>query len=112
MNTLAKLYDVLLLNRLTMWANIDKCQAGSQKGRGCIEQIMILRTLCDYAKYKKIKLYVMFIDFSKAYDRVPREKLSVLKSLGCGRNMVNVIKAMYTCTKNVLTLKRFGPRDF
>ena len=103
MNTLAKLYDTLLLNRLTMWANVDKCQAGSQKGRGCIEQIMTLRMLCDYAKYKKVKLYVMFIDFSKAYDRVPRDKLvNVLKLLGCGRNMVRAIKAMYTCTKNVL----------
>ena len=103
MNTLAKLYDILLLNRLAMWANIDKCQASSQKGRGCIEQIMTLRMLCDYAKFKKVKLYVMFIDFSKAYDRVPRDKLvNVLKLLGCGRNMVNAIKAMYSCTKNVL----------
>ena len=103
MNTLAKLYDILLLNRLTMWANIDKCQAGSQKGCWCIEQIMTLRMLCDFAKYKELKLYIMLIDFSKAYDRVPHDKLvNVLKLLGWGKNMVNTIKAMYSCTKNVL----------
>lgn len=62
-----------------------------------------LRLLCDYASYKKRKLYVLFIDFSKAYDRVPRDKLiERLKELGCGKVMLHVIKAMYTCTKNML----------
>lgn len=38
-------------------------------------------------------MYVLFIDFSKAYDRVPREKL--IKHL-------KKLKAMYTDTRNVL----------
>lgn len=38
---------------------------------------------------KKLQLYVAFIDFSKAYDKVPRGKLfKVLKSLGCGGTMI------------------------
>ena len=37
MDTLAKIYDKMILNRLTQWSSIDKCQAGAQKGRGCIE---------------------------------------------------------------------------
>ena len=103
MDTLAKIYDTLILNRLLLWFNIDKCQAGAQKGRGCIEQILTLRMLCDYFLYKKLKLYVLFIDYSKAYDRVPRHKLiEVLKSRGCGKVMLKAIQAMYTCTKNVL----------
>lgn len=103
MDTLAKIYDVLLLNRLKLWCHIDQCQAGAQKGRGCLEQIVALRLLSDYAKYKKVKLYVLFIDFSKAYDRVPRGKLMErLRSLGCGRVMLGAIKAMYKSTKNIL----------
>ncbi len=48
------------------------------------------------------KLDVLFIDFSKAYDRVPRKKLlEVLKSYGCGKTMLTAIKAMYACTKSV-----------
>ena len=50
MDTLAKIYDKIILNRLTQWASIDKCQAGAQKGRGCIEQIMCLRLLVDIVK--------------------------------------------------------------
>ena len=56
MDTLAKVYDKLLLNRLSLWSAIDKCQAGAQKGRGCIEQILTLRLLVDLAKCKKKKL--------------------------------------------------------
>ena len=103
MDTLAKIYDILILKRLTLWCNIDKCQAGAQKGRSCIEQILTLRLLCDYAVFKKVKLYVLFVDFSKAYDRVPRYKmLNVLKENGCGKRMLMAIKGMYTCTKHIL----------
>ena len=103
MDTFAKLYDVLILNRLLLWLDIDKCQAGAQKGRSCLEQIFSLRMLCDYAVCKKVKLFVLFIDYSKAYDRVPRHKLvAVLKSRGCGKIMLKAIQSMYTCTKNIL----------
>ena len=103
MDTLAKVYDKLILNRLTLWSSIDKCQAGAQKGRGCIEQIMSLRLLIDLAKFKKRKLYILFIDFSKAYDKVPRNKLiAYLKSIGCGKVMLYAIKNMYKSTYNIL----------
>ena len=64
MDSLAKIYDILILNRLSIWLNIDKCQAGAQKGRSCLEQICTLRMLCDYAVCKKLKLYILFIDYS------------------------------------------------
>ena len=37
MNTFTKLYDMLLLKRLKLWANIDKCQTGAQQRRRCVE---------------------------------------------------------------------------
>ena len=75
MDTFAKIFDNMILNRLKLWCDIDNFQAGAQKGRGCTEQIISLTMLCDYAVHKKEKLYVLFIDFSKAYDRVPRDRL-------------------------------------
>ena len=103
MDTLAKVYDKLILNRLTLWSSIDKCQAGAQKGRGCIEQIMSLRLLIDLAKSKKKTLYILFIDFSKAYDKVPRNKLIIyLKSIGCGKIMLHALRNMYKSTYNIL----------
>lgn len=103
MNTLAKNYDVLLMRRLRLWFSIDKCQAGAQVGRGCIEQILSLRLLMDYVFFKKKKLYVLFVDFSKAYDRVPREKfIECLKEKGCGKIMLMAIQKIYACTKSML----------
>ena len=40
MDSLAKVYELLLLSRLTLWMSIDKCQAGGESGRGCIKQVM------------------------------------------------------------------------
>ena len=59
MNTLVKVYDTLLLNRLKLWYSIDKCQAGAQKHRGCVEQILSLRLLCDYAVHQKVVICVV-----------------------------------------------------
>ena len=68
-----------------------------------------LRLLCDLANYEKKKLYMSFINYSKAYDRVPRGKLlELLEVRGCGRIMLRAIQAMYACTKSVL---RFATID-
>ncbi len=48
-------------------------------------------------------LYVLFADFNKGYDGVPRGNLiDSLKSLGCGKIMIKEIRSMYTSTKKVM----------
>jgi hypothetical protein len=57
-----------------------------------------------YCKEKKKELYIMYVDFSKAYDKVPRYKLlEELKTLGCGSVMLRAIKALYSSTKFILS---------
>ncbi len=64
MNSLAKLYDVVLCRRLTLWFSPFREQAGSQRNRGCIEHIVTLRLLIDYAFCKRKKLFIVLVDFS------------------------------------------------
>ena len=103
---LFKIFDGILLNRLNLWYRPQPEQAGSQKGKGCIDHILTLHLLCDYAKKSRKKLFLMFIDFEKAYDKVPRGKLfNELKLLGCSKNFLAVIMAIYRCTKLILDNK-------
>ena len=99
-DTFAELYDSILNAPIANWLSIDKAQAGAQKGRGCIEQIMTFRLLIDYCMFKKCKLYVLFVDFQKAYDKVPRHKIiDCLKQRGCGKAMLLALQVAYKCTK-------------
>ena len=77
---------MVLSCRLEHWFRPYREQAGAQWGRGCIEHILTLVTgHSDYARKKKKKLLVTFVDFSQAYDKVPRDiMLRVLRRSDAG----------------------------
>ena len=102
-DALAKCYDYLLNNRLTLWYIPCREQAGAQSKRGCTEHIVTLRLVIDRCVKKKQPLFIAFIDFSKAYDRVPRSYLlNLLKSLGCGVVMLTALTSLFWVTQFVL----------
>ena len=102
-NCIAKIYNYVLYNRLSKWFTPHKEQAGAQPKRGCIEHILTLRLIINVCRKKRWKLFVTYVDFSKAYDRVPRSKLLyTMKRLGCGFIMLFAIAAMYKVTKSIL----------
>ena len=101
-DTIYRIFDKILYNRLTLWYKPSVEQAGCQEKRGCVEQILTIRLLCDYAKKKRVKLFLLYIDFEKAYDKVPRKTLlDILKSLGCGGRFLSVLAKIYTDEKLV-----------
>ena len=105
MNALSKCYDYLIHNRLIKWYTPSREQAGAQPKRGCQEHFVTLRLIIDLfmRDKKKPPLFVAFIDFSKAYDRVPRlYLLKLLIKLGCGKIMLAALASMYAVTKFVL----------
>ena len=103
MNSLAKLFDMVLCARLTRWFTPLREQAGAQAGRGCVEHIVALRLVTDYARRKKKKLFVTFVDYAAAYDRVPRAVLfDRLRQMGCGSVMLGCLVAMYSVTRNIV----------
>jgi len=96
------MYDSLLNARLTKWFKSEREQAGAQKGRGCTELILTLYIIIAVALHKKWPLYVTFVDFSKAYDRVPRGRLlRILKQLGCGYIMLAALVSIFNTTGNI-----------
>ena len=102
-NSVAKIYDYVLYNRLSKWWQPDREQAGAQPKRGCTEHLVTLRLLIDFSFQKNKKLFIAFIDFSKAYDRVPRKiMIAILKKLGCGLIMLAALIYMYKVTHSIL----------
>merc|ERR1711994_597046 len=84
-NAITKIYDMVLNNRFIKWYKPRSEQAGAQKGRGCEEQIMVLRLLISIAQKTGRTLYIAFVDFCKAYDKILRSLLlSKLAEAGCG----------------------------
>ena len=106
---LAKLYDMVLSKRFQQWYTPSYEQAGAQPGRGCGEQILTLRLLIEIARKKKLTLYLTFVDFKKAYDKVDRLKLmQQLDSHGCGSKFINAIKGSYVNTCGQIGFSSFS----
>ena len=68
---------MIILNRLQPQAEeiIAEEQAGFRAGRSITEQMSNLRILCEKYLQHQQKLYHVFIDFKKAFDRVWHEDL-------------------------------------
>ena len=92
-----------------MWFKPKFEQAGAQTGRGCEEQILTVRLLMDIARKCKPTLYVTFIDYQKAYDKVDRYKLmSLLDSKGCGTRFLKALGASMTNSAGVIGNETFS----
>ena len=90
----------VLNNRLKSWANQNNLlcdeQNGFRAGRNCIDHLGTLTNLAEYKIKSKKSLFVAFIDFSKAYDRINRDLLwSKLQLQGLNGHMLNILKAIY-----------------
>ena len=105
-DVISKIYDYILCNRLMKWFVPDREQAGALPGRSCIEHIVALRLLFEFFRKKRTTtLFVLFVDFSKAYDRVPRTALiRTLIQLGCSTVMLMAIVSMYKMNYSILGL--------
>ena len=90
-SVVAKLFAMILEQRIASWAEEHpvkaKGQAGFRKDFCTTDNIFILRSLIDNKKQsrqkgKAGKLYCCFVDFRKAFDTVPRAVLwQVLESI-------------------------------
>ena len=109
MVALAKLYDMVLSARFQLWYKPKIEQAGAQPGRGCEEQILTIRLLIDIARKCKRTLYISFIDYQKAYDKVSRSKLiSLLHAKGCGTLFLKALAASFSGASGTIGSEQFS----
>ena len=74
---------------------MDK-QGGFRAGRGCIDQIFIVRQIVEKAIEKNKKVYMAFVDLEKAFDNVNRGELwKALEEYGVQGELLRAIQALY-----------------
>ena len=97
---LNKILTGILYDRLYTWAEenskIDESQAGFRKGYSTIDNIFTLMSMRQkYLSKKDGRFYCLFVDFSKAFDRVNYvELINSLIRKGVHGKFLNLLTAM------------------
>ena len=105
MSCLAKLFLTIINNRITEFAVENNILSPNQLGfvlmnRTSDPHIILSNLIQKYCHRGKRKMYGCFVDFSKAFDSVPRDiLLAKLKHHGINGKVFEIIKTLYTGDK-------------
>ena len=92
------LFMSIIGNRITsdLYSSLPPSQAAYQPGRGTVEQIFALSQLIEKSIEFNKPLYIVFIDFTKAFDSIKLDKLwSILDKTSLNKNYINLLKSLY-----------------
>ena len=102
MSQLTKIILKVILKRIRgrIYEEVAGEQCGFVKGKGTNNAIFLLRVLGERIIEKQKDLYVCFIDYEKAFDRVRHVKLmEVLKNIGISGKELKLIRNLYFAQK-------------
>ena len=107
LSAVSNVFTAILNKRLYTWAEheqkISKEQAGFRKGYSTADHIFTLTSMITKKLNSKRggKVYVVFVDYKKAFDSVNREALwDVLQKLQTSSKMIMILKAMYNSVRS------------
>jgi len=95
----------LFANIIKNWLNEhleDKMleeQGGFRKGHSCTNAIFTVQQIMEKRKEHNLPLFLLFIDYEKAYDNVYRDKLWELKDNKIPNYLLHTMKCIYRNTK-------------
>ncbi|CAD6237858.1 GSCOCG00012496001-RA-CDS [Cotesia congregata] len=104
-NCITKIFTSIINDRLRYWAEsnglLPEEQAGFRENRSCDDNIFILQTTLQMLiRHKGASALILFIDFKRAFDSVPHEKLwCKLASIGLCPKLVNILIKLYASIK-------------
>ena len=97
-----KIMSLIILNRIkdAVDEKLRDEQAGFRSGRGCSDQIFVLRHIVQQSVEHRVPLALAFVDFEKAFDSVHRPTLwRVLRSYGLPDKYVNLIRNIHEASR-------------
>ena len=98
---LGKLFSVISNDRLVRYLDVNqilcKEQIGFCKGNRTTDHVLTLKSIIDYYKSKKKRIFTCFVDFSSAFDRIWHDGLIYkLLKLGNPKYLIYILKYMYS----------------
>ena len=105
---LEKLFARILLNRLSTVAEsiLPEAQCGFRPGRGTVDMIFSLKQIQEKCIEQNRPLYMVFVDFTKAFDTVHRDTLwKILRKIGCPEVFTDMIASLHNGMKASVSLK-------
>ena len=98
-----KIWKRIIEARIRDRVQISKQQYGFVPGKGTTDAIFTLRILMEKYREGQRKLYCVFADLEKAYNRVPREELwYCMRKSAMAKKYVQFVQDMYEGNKTVV----------
>jgi hypothetical protein len=96
----SKILSRIISNRIKGYILVDnklrREQMGFQKGRSCIGQVNTLRIILEQFNEFQSPLYLIFIDFEKAFDSINKNKMwDAIRILGIPEKIIRLIQQLY-----------------
>ena len=94
----SKILLIIILNRMKVKVEeeLSDCQAGYRKNRGTIDMLFALQLLIEKITNSKDEAFIIFIDYSKAFDSVNHNQLYItMIRMGFPKHLVALIAALY-----------------
>ena len=98
MSVVGKVCGRVLINRVRKRTEpaIGEEQCLFRMWRGCIDQIFVVRQLCEKFPAKRWEVYFAFMDLEKAYNRMDRRALwQVVSVFGVGGRLLKALQSLY-----------------
>ena len=92
------MYGRILIERVHSLTEglIGEEQCGFRSGRGCVDQVFVMKQINEKFVDKNKSLYFAYIDLEKAYDRVDREAMwRVLGMYGINGQLLKAVQSLY-----------------
>lgn len=99
-DTLCKIFNNILLNRITNWIDVNNIlneyQAGFRKNYSTIDNVFNLANIVHLNKLNGKNTYAFFVDFSCAFDMIPRNSLFYkLSCMGLSSKIIRILQLYY-----------------